>query len=83
MSFQIETERLIIRDVQEDDIPILTKQFVEPEAQGNILSFQSDETYNKKELEKAIAWAKHPQPEHYKLSVMLKTDCTLIGSCTY
>jgi len=33
-------------------------------------------------LENAIAWAKHPQREHYKLSVTLKTDRTLIGSCT-
>lgn len=82
MSFQIETERLIIRDVREEDIPILIPQFAEPEARKNILSFQSDAAYNKKELEKAILWAKHPRREHYKLSVELKSDNTLIGSCT-
>ncbi|MCY7348269.1 MAG: GNAT family N-acetyltransferase [Pyrinomonadaceae bacterium] len=83
MSFQIETGRLIIRDVREEDIPILVKQNAEPEARGGILSFQADETYNKKELEKAMAWAQYQRRPYYKLSVALKTDGTLIGSCTY
>lgn len=81
MSFQVETKRLIIRDIREDDIPILIKQWAEPEARNNILSFQADEEYNKKDLENAIAWAKIPKREFYKLSVTLKTDKTLIGSC--
>lgn len=82
MSFQRETERLIVRDVREDDIPIIIEQFAEPEARKNILSFQQDENYNKKNLAYAIAWAKHPQREHYKLSVTLKRNETLIGTCT-
>lgn len=81
MSFQIETERLILRDVREEDIPILIAQSAEPEAKGSILSYQSDETYNKKNLEKAIAWAKVPERQYYELSVILKDDCALIGSC--
>lgn len=81
MSFQIETRRLLLRDVREDDIPILVKQCAEPEARENILSFQSDEFYNKQDLANAMAWAKQPQRPHYKLSVTLKTDDTLIGSC--
>ncbi len=81
MSFQIETKRLIIRDVREDDIPILVKQFAEPESRVNILSFQADETYNRNELEKAMAWAKQAHRPYYKLSVELKADGTLIGSC--
>jgi RimJ/RimL family protein N-acetyltransferase len=82
MSFQIETERLVIRDVREDDIPILVRQFAESEARNGILSFQSDETYNKDNLANAIAWAKVPQRQHYKLSVTLKSGDALIGSCT-
>ncbi|MEP6903170.1 MAG: GNAT family N-acetyltransferase [Actinomycetota bacterium] len=82
MSFQIETERLIIRDVREDDMPILIAQSAEPDGRKNILSYQADETYNKQALKNAIAWAKIPQREYYMLSVTLKTDQTLIGSCT-
>jgi RimJ/RimL family protein N-acetyltransferase len=82
MSFQIETERLILRDVQEDDIPILIKQFAEPESRSNILSFQADEDHNRKDLENAMAWAKIERREHYKLSVVRKDDQTLIGSGT-
>lgn len=82
MSFQIETGRLIIRDVREEDIPILVKQFAEPEARNSILSFQADESYNKNELEKAMAWAQQARRPYYKLSVALKTGSTLIGSCT-
>jgi [ribosomal protein S5]-alanine N-acetyltransferase len=81
MSFQTETERLIIRDVREDDIPILVRQCAEPEARNGILSFQADEAYNRNDLANAIAWAKVPQRQYYKLSVALKSDGALIGSC--
>lgn len=82
MSFQIETERLILRDVQDEDIPILLVQFVEPESLRNILFSQRDKVLNKRILEGAMAWAKAPQREYYKLSVVLKADQTLIGSGT-
>ena len=82
MSFQRETERLIIRDIREDDIPILIKQFAEPEAQENILSYQSGEVHNRKIFAAAMEWAKHPQREYFNLSVIRKEDESLIGSCT-
>lgn len=81
MSFQIETGRLVVRDVREDDIPVLVKHWIEPEAKRNILSFQADEEHNRKDLKNAIAWAKVSDREFYKLSVALKNDRTLIGSC--
>ncbi len=81
MSFQIETGRLIIRDVREDDIPILVKQFAEPESRENILSFQADEAYNRNELAKAIGWAKISPRPFYKLAVVLKNGGDLIGNC--
>jgi RimJ/RimL family protein N-acetyltransferase len=82
MSFQIETERLIIRDIREDDVAVLLAQFAEPESRANILSFQADTAYNKRDLANAMAWAKHPRRAYYKLSVTLKKGGDLIGSCT-
>ena len=82
MTFHIETERLILRDVQEEDIPILLAQSAEPESRKNILSRQLDETYNKQVLANAMAWAKVPQRAYYKLSVVVKTNQTLIGTCS-
>lgn len=82
MSFQIETGHLIIRDLQEDDIPILVKYFAEPISQKYILSCQLDSEFNKKNFENGIAWAKHPQRIYYRFAVMLKSDETLIGSCS-
>lgn len=82
MSFQIETERLIIRDVREEDIPTLIGYFAEPESRRNILSFQAYESIIRKDLENAVAWAAHPQREYYTLSVALKSDGALIGDCS-
>ncbi len=82
MSFQIETERLILRDVRKVDFSGLLEIFAEPESRSNILSFQADAEHNRKDLENAMAWAKFPQREHYKLAVALKNDQTLIGGCT-
>ncbi len=82
MSFQIETERLLIRDVQEKDFPILLVQYAEPEGRRGILSYQADETHNRQVLEMAMASAEAPQRQLYNLSVTLKTDQTLIGSCS-
>lgn len=81
MSFQIETGRLIIRDVRDEDIAVLVKQFAEREARENILSFQADEAYNRNEFEKAMAWARQSHRPYYKLAVELKSDGTLIGNC--
>lgn len=82
MSFEIETERLILRDLQEDDLPIFIAQFCEPAARSGILSFQANTEYQKKNFENGIAWAKQPQRAHYKLAVTRKTDHVFIGSCT-
>ena len=82
MPFQIETARLIIRDVCKTDISVLIKQFAEPEARGGILSFQADENYNRRDLANAMAWAKVSHREHYKLTVTLKDERVVVGSCT-
>ena len=71
-----------MRDVREDDIPILVKQYAEPEARENILSFQMDEAYNRNELMKAIGWAKISPRPYFTLAVVLKNGGDLIGSCS-
>ncbi|MEZ5429215.1 MAG: GNAT family N-acetyltransferase [Pyrinomonadaceae bacterium] len=81
MSFQIETERLIIRDLRRRDIPTLLAQSGEREARRNILHHHADETYNRRVFENAILWAKCPQRAYYTLSVVLKSKPVLIGSC--
>ena len=86
MSFRIETERLILRDIREEDLPTLIAQSVERESLKNVLANQRTEAHNKVVYENALAWAKTYENqilrEHYKLAVELKTDWTLIGSCT-
>jgi RimJ/RimL family protein N-acetyltransferase len=82
MSFQRETGRLILRDVQEDDVPILLKYWAEPEAQANILSFQGEEAHQRKVYANAIEWTKYAKRPFYQLSVVRKSDGRLIGSCS-
>lgn len=82
MRFQIETERLILRDVSEEDLPILLEQSLETESLKNVLSSQRSEESNRRELENALAWTKVPDRLYYSLSVLLKSDQTLIGKCS-
>ena len=82
MSFQIQTERLILRDVRESDLPVLLAQAVEPEARRGILSYQSDERFNRVCLMAAIQWANVPNRENYTLSVLRKSDRALVGNCS-
>lgn len=72
----------MLRDVREDDVPILCRYFAEPESRENILSFQADEAYHKNEFAKIIAWAQISPRPYYTLAVELKTDGTLIGDCS-
>jgi RimJ/RimL family protein N-acetyltransferase len=81
VSFQIETGRLILRDVREADLATLLAQSREPEAQRGILAFQANELYNRNYLEKAISEARFSRREHYALSVILKSGGDLIGTC--
>jgi ribosomal-protein-alanine N-acetyltransferase len=83
MAVQIETERLLIRDIQKIDIPMLLKQKIEPIARQGILFEKSDEVYDQNELQAAVAWASYPhQREYYQLFVVLKSDRTFIGTCS-
>lgn len=81
MSFQLETERLVIRDVEEAEISTLVGYFAEPEARKYILPCQLDADFNRRSFENGIAWAEHPQRIYYQFAVILKKYKTLIGSC--
>ena len=82
MSFQIETERLLLRDVSESDLPVLIAQAVEPEARGGILAYQADADYNRACLLSAIGWARAFRREQYTLTVVRKNDGAITGSCS-
>jgi [ribosomal protein S5]-alanine N-acetyltransferase len=83
MSLQIETENLIIRDLREEDAADLLEHIVEPASRKHILFQHSERFYSKQIFESAIAWANYPkQREYYELAVLLKTDNSLIGTCS-
>lgn len=84
MSFQTETERLILRDICEEDLPILIEQSLEPESLKNVLTRQRKESYNQTSYENSLAWAKYwetqTERDDYRLTVERKEDKTVIGS---
>ncbi|MEK7724610.1 MAG: GNAT family protein [Acidobacteriota bacterium] len=80
--FQIETDRLIIRDIQKSDFTNLLKRKIEPTARPNILLQKSNFVYDKNELEDAIESANSFLRQDYKLAVILKSDNSLIGTCS-
>lgn len=82
MSLQIETERLILRDPREEDIPVMLKLFGEPESKNQILSIQSDEEYNRKGLAATVEWTKFPERDFYTLIAERKEDKAVIGDCS-
>lgn len=85
MSFQIETERLILRDLREDDLPTLVRYSTEPESLNMVLKKQRTEEHNQYFYENALVWAKHleneAKREFYALVVERKSDKTVVGSC--
>ena len=82
MSFQFETERLILRDIREDDVPVLIKYWAEPEARANILSFQGEEAHQRAVFANAIEWTKYAKRPFYQLTVVRKSDERVIGNCS-
>lgn len=78
----METERLILRDVTEADVPVLIEQAREPEARRGILAYQADERYNRVCLMTAIQWATVPGRENYTLSVVRREDDAIVGNCS-
>ena len=82
MSLQFKTERLILRDIREDDVPVLLEYWAEPEARANILSLQRDEAYHQAIFANALEWLKFAERPFYQLTVVRKSDNRVIGSCS-
>lgn len=82
MSFQFETERLILRDIREDDVTGLLEYWAEPEARVNILAAQREEEYHRVGFANAIEWTKFAERPFYQLAVVRKSDGRLIGNCS-
>lgn len=81
MSFNIETDRLILRDLKEEDLPVLIEYFTDPKARRNILSTQSNEAFVKWYLEAASLLSRQEPRRFYALAVTLKSTGEVIGSC--
>lgn len=81
MPFELKSLRIIIRDMKEEDTPALLKYWSEPAARSGILFHNSDEEANKEDINNAIAWAKNPQRQSYKLTVLRRSNNIVIGSC--
>ena len=82
MGFAIETERLVLRDLREDDLPVLIEQFADPASRDYILSSQGEETDMRAFVEAMMILASEQPRRHYGLAIMLKKDSSVIGSCT-
>jgi len=81
MSFAIETDRLVLRDLKEEDLPILIEQFTDPKARDNILSTQSNEAFVRWYVESAALVSKLMPRRAYVLAIVLKSENVVVGSC--
>jgi [ribosomal protein S5]-alanine N-acetyltransferase len=81
MSFAIETDRLLLRDLKEEDLPVLIGHFTDPKARDNILSNQSSEDFVRWYVGLARLVSRQPQRNAYVLAVVLKSENVLVGSC--
>jgi RimJ/RimL family protein N-acetyltransferase len=82
MAFELETERLTLRDVRAADFETLLAQAREPEARRGILAYQAEEFYNRQALLKAIKEAQFARRENYTLTVVRQSDRAIIGCCS-
>lgn len=82
MQFSIETERLILRDLQDEDTEVIAEQFAEPLIRNQILAIQTDKNYNREWVRRAIIVAAYQPRDYFGLAITLKNTGTLIGSCS-
>ena len=81
MSLSLATERLILRDVVEQDAPTLESYFAEPESRHHILSRQRDASRIKAFLHAAPELANEDPRTTFHLSVVAKDSGRLLGIC--
>jgi [ribosomal protein S5]-alanine N-acetyltransferase len=82
MPLILETERLIIRDIELPDFPMLLKLKISRQDRPNLLYQKSDFLHDDEELKRCLQWAYYSNPrEYYLLLVFLKSDLSFIGTC--
>ncbi|MBS1808611.1 MAG: GNAT family N-acetyltransferase [Acidobacteria bacterium] len=82
MDFILETERLLLRDLQEEDWEWFAASFKDPLTQSHILSFQSDDQFIERYFEQVLRVASQKTRFSYAPGVVLKAENLLIGSFT-
>ncbi len=81
MSFTVETDRLVLRDLKEEDLPVLIEHFTDPKSRDNILSNQSNEAFVRWYVGLAGLISKQEPRRAYVLAVVLKSENVVVGSC--
>jgi [ribosomal protein S5]-alanine N-acetyltransferase len=82
MPIILETERLIIRDIELPDFSFLLKLKTRPQDRPHILYHKSDFLHDEEELKICLQWAYYSnQREYYQLLVFQKLDLSFIGTC--
>ena len=82
MEFFVETERLILRDLREEDTQIIISQFADPLIRNQILPHQADADYNREYVRRAIIVACQKPRDYFALAITLKDCKTVVGSCS-
>ena len=82
MPLILETERLIIRDIELPDFPFLLKLKISQQDRPNLLYQKSDFIHEEEELKRCLQWAYYSnQREYYLLLVFQRSDLSFIGTC--
>jgi len=79
--FAIETKRLLLRDVRDEDIDALVGYFGEPSAQAQILARQKNPEHRRRSLEAAADCLPLLKRGHFRLVIEVKDSGQLAGTC--
>lgn len=82
---RLDTERLVLRDIEPGDVDALVAYFEEPESHANILRSQRDPARNASWLRSAVSYLQLmpvPQREVHALAVRRRVDDVVLGYCS-
>src|SRR5437899_1815323 len=82
MPFELETDRLLLRDLRRSDRARLLEQVSDPTVQSFILRGQGSEAAVRWQVEASERVARHSPRVHYLLAVVSRDDGTVLGSCS-
>lgn len=81
MNIIAETDRLLLRDLEDEDLPYLVDQFTDPSVRDKILITQSNEGFVRWYFKLAGQASKQVPRTDYVLAVVLKAERAVIGTC--